>query len=71
MDVPVYDTQVATELLSTVRPALPDDLLEELEAQGHRVDRQRQLLPVRLDDGRQMIVPVEGYRIVPVNRPSY
>lgn len=71
MDVPVYDTQVATELLSTVRPALPDDLLEELEAQGHRVDRQRRLLPVRLDDGRQMIVPVEGYRIVPVNRPSY
>jgi hypothetical protein len=71
VDVPVYDSQAATELLNNSRPALPDDLVEALEADGHRVNRQRQLVPVQLDDGRQMIVPVEGYRIVPVSRPSY
>ncbi len=71
VDVPVYDPQAATELLSNSRPALPDDLIEALEADGHHVNRHRQLVPIQLDDGRQMIVPVEGYRIVPVNRPSY
>lgn len=71
VNVPVYDPESATEMLRTSRPALPDDLVEALEAEGHRVNRQRQLVPVQLDDGRQMIVPVEGYRIVPVSRPSY
>jgi len=71
VDVSIYDPQTATELLSNSRPALPDDLLAALEAEGHRIDRQPRLVPVQLDDGRQMIVPVEGYRIVPVSRPSY
>jgi hypothetical protein len=71
VDVQVYDPQVATEMLSNSRPALADDLVEALEADGHRVNRRRQLVPVQLDDGRQMIVPIEGYRIVPVSRPSY
>lgn len=71
MDVPVYDPETATHLLSTQKPALPDEVLELLTAEGHRIDRQPQLVPIQLDDGRQMMVPVEGYRIVPVNRPSY
>lgn len=71
VDVEVYDPQTATELLQNSRPALPDDLLEALAAEGHRIDRQPRLVPIQLDDGRQMIVPVEGYRIVPVSRPSY
>jgi hypothetical protein len=71
VNVPVYEPEAATEMLRVSRPALPDDLVEALEADGHRVNRQRQLVPVQLGDGRQMIVPVEGYRIVPVSRPSY
>lgn len=71
VDVPVYDDEAATEVLRNSRPALPDDLVHELEAKGHRIVRQRQLVPVQVDEGRQMIVPVEGYRIVPVSRPSY
>jgi hypothetical protein len=71
MDVPFYDPQTATQLLENSRPALPDDLLQSLAAEGHRIDRQPSLVPIQLDDGRQMMVPVEGYRIVPVNRPSY
>ncbi|WP_254507996.1 anti-sigma factor family protein [Anatilimnocola floriformis] len=71
MDVAVYDPETATEIYKSSRPALPDDLLQALTAEGHRIDRQPRLMPIQLDDGRQMMVPVEGYRIVPVNRPSY
>jgi hypothetical protein len=71
VDVPVYDEASASQLLINSRPALPEDLVQALEAEGHQVDLQRQFLPVPLDDGRQMMLPVEGYRIVPVSRPSY
>lgn len=71
LDVPVYDEASASQLLINARPALPEDLVQALEAEGHLVDLQRQFLPVPLDDGRQMMLPVEGYRIVPVSRPSY
>jgi len=71
LQVPVFDPNAANALLSNSLPALPDDLLESLTAEGHQVDRQRKLVPVLLDDGRQMMLPVEGYRIVPVSRPTY
>ncbi|QDU28770.1 hypothetical protein ETAA8_38750 [Anatilimnocola aggregata] len=71
LQVPVFEPAAANDLLSNSRPALPDDLLEALTAEGHQVDRQRKLVPIELDDGRQMMLPVEGYRIVPVSRPSY
>jgi hypothetical protein len=71
VDVPVYDEASASQLLINSRPALPEDLVQALEADGHQVDLQREFLPVPLDDGRQMMLPVEGYRIVPVSRPSY
>lgn len=71
VDVPVYEDAAASALLINSRPALPDDLVQSLEAEGHRVDLERQFLRVPLNDGRQMMLPVEGYRIVPVNRPSY
>jgi hypothetical protein len=71
MNVPVYDPVAASELLSNSQPALPEDLLNSLAAEGHAVDLQRKLVPVSLGDGRQMMLPVEGYRIMPVSRPSY
>jgi hypothetical protein len=71
MNVPVYDPAAASELLSNSEPALPEDLLNSLAAEGHAVDLQRKLVPVSLGDGRQMMLPVEGYRIMPVSRPSY
>jgi hypothetical protein len=71
VDVPVYDDAAATEVLRNSRPALPEDLIHELEAKGHQVVHQRQLVPVPVSDGQQMIVPVEGYRILPRRRPSY
>ena len=71
MEMPVYSEAAAAEVLSNVSPALPDDLVSALEADGHQVDLQRQLVPIPLADGRQMMLPIEGYRIVPKSRPSY
>ena len=33
---------------------------------GHRVIERRQFLPVQLDDGRQMVVPVDQVEFTPV-----
>lgn len=71
VEVPVFDEAAAREKITTLRPALPDDLVDALKADGHRIDRQGQYISIPLDDGRQMMVPVESYRIVPVSRRSY
>ncbi len=48
--------------------AIPDSLIEEIEQAGHTVRQRRQLVPVDLQDGRQMIVPMDEVQIVPVSR---
>ena len=71
-DVPVYD--VGTDLegfLGRERPALPAELVELLRQRGHEVVRQEQYVPAQLDDGRQVIVPVERYLITPVSQRAY
>jgi hypothetical protein len=51
---------------------LPEQLLNQLERQGHRVRQNRQLVPFQLDDGRQVVFPVDqidvrfvGERVIP------
>lgn len=48
--------------------ALPETLVEQIEQSGHTVRQRRQLVPVDLRDGRQMIVPMDEVQIVPVSR---
>lgn len=48
--------------------AIPESLVEQIEQSGHAVRQQRQLVPVDLQDGRRMIVPMDEVRIVPVSR---
>lgn len=47
---------------------LPRDLLAELQRNGQTVLQQRSYLPVQLQDGRSIIVPMDELQIVPVNR---
>ncbi len=47
---------------------LPRDLLAELQRNGQTVRQQRSYLPVQLQDGRSIIVPMDELQIVPVNR---
>jgi hypothetical protein len=67
--VPVYEVGDGLEqLLAADRPVLAPELIELLRQRGYDVQRQQQFFPAPLDDGRQIIVPVEGYQITPVSR---
>jgi hypothetical protein len=71
-DVPVYDVgQDLDQFLSQNRPALAPELIELLQQRGHEVVRQEQYVPAQLEDGRQVIVPVERYLITPVSQRAY
>ena len=51
-------------------PVSPD-LLQALEESGHRVQQRRELLPVEMNDGRRLVVPVDQVDIDYVGRPSF
>lgn len=70
--VPVYEVEQGLEQFLTQAPsALAPELVELLQERGHDVQMQQQYMLVELDDGRQVIVPVEGYQITPVGRRAY
>lgn len=60
-----------TQTLVETEPAIPDSVLRSLRMQGHDIRRQQEFIPVSLEDGRQVIFPVEQYRITPVSSRSY
>jgi hypothetical protein len=59
-EVPLVEAnQLDPNWLATPPAAMPPDEVEALRREGYRVDQQRWLVPVVLDDGRQAIVPVD------------
>jgi hypothetical protein len=62
---------LARSWLAPSEPALPIELIQELERRGHQVQRQQQYVPVNLEDGRHGVIPVESYQITPVSRRAY
>ncbi len=44
-----------------LRPGIPADLDRELQAGGLKMEQSRTVVPVRLKDGRRVIVPVDYY----------
>jgi hypothetical protein len=70
-EVPVYEGQDLANFLNDQRPALAPELVELLRRSGHEVQRQQQYVPAQLEDGRQIIVPVEQYQITPVSNRAY
>jgi hypothetical protein len=67
--VPVYEVgQNLDEFLAHETPALGPELIEYLQQEGYEVRHEQQYFPAPLDDGRQIIVPVDGYQITPVSR---
>jgi hypothetical protein len=70
--VPVYERPGSIdEWLANERPALSPEVLQTLKDRGHLVERQIEYVPVLLDDGRQVIVPVERYQLKPANKKPY
>lgn len=71
-DVPFYEYPgSADEWLNDQKPALSPEVLQTLEDRGHRIERQIEYVPVLLDDGRQVIVPIERYQIRPAQQRPY
>ena len=57
--------------LRSMPPAIPDNVLQALSRTGHQVQQRRQLVPVPLKDGRQLIVPVDQVELHYVGNGSY
>lgn len=67
VNLPVEGTSADDAWLSHRQPVVPRELRQALERMGHRVNERRQFLPVQLDDGRQMVVPVDQVEFTPVS----
>jgi hypothetical protein len=59
-----YDPQ----LLSGQPAALSHDLVRQLQRAGHEVNQYRELVPVSLEDGRQLVLPVDQVEVRFVNQ---
>ena len=70
IDVPVYSLDpVTSQLLVDDQPSLPPQISEALQRLGSEVRRSQYWAPVNLQDGRQIVIPVDQYEITPVSRP--
>ena len=62
--------RINDEWLQSFPAAIPPEIVDVWRRHGHRVRQRRQLLPFRLQDGRQLIVPVDEVDIHYVGRPA-
>ncbi len=46
--------------LANLPAAMPDDVRRAFERTGHRVRQRRELLPIEMQDGRRLVVPVDN-----------
>ncbi|HTN75067.1 MAG TPA: hypothetical protein VL096_07465 [Pirellulaceae bacterium] len=68
LNVPVYHADQAAELLGPDGVAtLSPEMLRSLENAGNQVVREQSVLPFELEDGGRLLVPIDRYRITPVN----
>ena len=67
IDVPYYELeQMASEQYSDSMWAIPPDVIQELNQKGHQVRRDQQFIPVDLQNGRRVVIPIDQFEIVPV-----
>jgi hypothetical protein len=72
IDVPFYDLhEMNPTWLSRESLALPPEVVRVLERLGHEVRRDRGLVPIDLEDGRRVVIPVEQFEITPVTGRSF
>ena len=51
--------------------ALPPDVLQALQQSGHEVNQVRSVWPIRMRDGRELIVPVDQVEVRPVSARAF
>ncbi len=57
--------------LESLPAAIPPEILKALRSTGHQVRQSRQLLPVPLQDGRRLVVPVDQFDVNYVGNRAY
>lgn len=50
--------------------AIPQDVLQAFQRTGHEVQQHRELVPVQMQDGRRLVVPVDKVEVHYVGRPA-
>ena len=63
--------QIDEAWLSSLPATMPPEVLQALQRAGYEVQRQQRLLPLPMEDGRRLVVPVERVNVRYVGRPSY
>jgi hypothetical protein len=72
IDVPAVERATVDErALRSAPPAIPDDVLQALARTGHQIQQHRELVPVPMQDGRQLIVPVDRVNVHYVGNKTY
>ncbi|MCE5269095.1 MAG: hypothetical protein LLG00_14565 [Planctomycetaceae bacterium] len=70
--VPAMERENVDEAwLRTLPSAIPDDVLRALARTGHEVQQRRELVPVPLQDGRRLVVPVDQVEVHYTGNPAY
>jgi hypothetical protein len=68
VQVPVVEGQRIDDRWLREQPSpVPHDVVRALEQMGNQVHQQRRLVPFRLDDGRNVVVPVDQVDVQPVD----
>jgi hypothetical protein len=62
---------VDRQWLQGLPPAVPDDVLAALARTGHQIQQRRELIPVPLQDGRRLVVPVDQVEVHYVGNHTY
>ncbi len=57
--------------LNSFPQAMPQEVQEALRRMGHRVHQSRQLVPLRMKDGRKLVVPVDQIEVHYVGNQPY
>jgi hypothetical protein len=72
IELPVVERESIDDAwLQSLPAVVPADVLKALERTGHRIRQQRELLPLEMNDGRRLVVPVDQVEVHYVGNPTY
>lgn len=72
IQLPVVESRsLDADFLQNQPAAVPAEIQQMLERMGHQVRQRREMLPLRLKDGRRLIVPVDQVEVHPVGNRAY
>jgi hypothetical protein len=57
--------------LLTQPPQLPSKVVEAFRASGHEIENRREVVPIEVESGRTILVPVDRLRVKPIRKPMF